>query len=144
MEALNLLESRPLVESKESATESKRSYWYNLLKEFEQSGLTQKQFSELHGLKLKTLSRWKNKFKRTEKKSSRRNQGVKLKEMVKAQEPVNFLSLELSEPIKLEENHLVDKMVFRHASGFILELEARSNKDLFKSGLLMLMELTRC
>lgn len=144
MEGLNVLESRPLVEPKESATESKRSYWFNLLKEFDQSGLTQKQFSELHGLKLKTLSRWKNKFKRSEKKSSRRKQDVKLKERVKAAEPVNFLPLELSDEIKLAENHWVDKMVFRHTSGFTLELEARSNKELFRSGLLMLMELTRC
>jgi hypothetical protein len=141
MEALNLLEPTQLAESKESATKSKRSYWFNLLNEFEASGLTQKQFSELHGLKLKTLSRWKNHFKKTKKKSSKRNE---LKEIVKAQEPIDFLSLELSEPIKVEEKALVDKIVFRHGSGFTLEFEARSNKDLFKNGLLMLLELTRC
>lgn len=144
MEALNLLEEKQPIELKESATESKRSYWFNLLKELETSGLTQKQFSELHGLKLKTLSKWKNHFKKAKKKSSKRKQGNKLKEMVKAQEPVNFLSLELNEPIKVEEKNLVDKIVFRHESGFILEFEERSNKDLFKSGLLMLLELPRC
>ena len=76
MEELNLLEAKQSIELKESPTESKQSYWFNLLKEFEASGLTQKQFSELHGLKLKTLSKWKNHFKGTKKKSSKENKEV--------------------------------------------------------------------
>jgi hypothetical protein len=60
VEELNLLEAKQSIELKGSSTESKRTYWFNVLKELERSGLTQKQFSELHGLKLKTLSRWKN------------------------------------------------------------------------------------
>jgi transcriptional regulator with XRE-family HTH domain len=143
MEELNLLEAKKSIVLKGSPTESKRSYWFNLLKEFEESGLTQKQFSELHGLKLKTLSRWKNKFKRTKEKSSKRKEVCKLKETINAEEPINFLSLELSERIKVEEKSL-DKIVFCHESGFRLEFEERSNKELFRSGLLMLLELTRC
>jgi hypothetical protein len=144
MEERDVLEARPLVESKESAIESKRFYWFTMLKEFDQSELTQKQFCELHGLKLKTLNRWKNHFKGVQKKSSKRKEAVKVKRPVKPGESVNFLSLELSEPIKVEEKCLFDKIVFRHESGFILELEERGNKDLFKSGLFMLLELTRC
>lgn len=144
MEALNLLEPTQLVESKKSPTESRRSYWFNLLKEFEGSGLTQKQFGKLHGVKSNTLSKWKNDFERAKKKYPKKRQPVKLKEEKKEQERVNFLSLELNEPIKVEEKILVDKLVFRHESGFTIEFEERSNKDLFRSGLLMLLEVTRC
>jgi transposase-like protein len=91
-----------------------------LLKEFEVSGLTQKEFAKLHGVKTNTLSKWKMLLK-GKKKYPKKRQPVKFKEEKHEQEPVNFLSLELSEGIKLEEKVLVDK-----------------------SGLFMLLELTKC
>jgi hypothetical protein len=145
MEELNVLEAKQTVEGKqETAKESKRSDWLNRVREFDKSGLTQKKFCELQGLRPNALSRWKNRFKKANKKFLKESQAGKLKCEGKSQESVNFLSLELSDETKLGKKVYSDKIVFRHGSGITLELEESSNKALFRSGLLMLLELTRC
>lgn len=143
MEKLSVVESKEASIERGKASESRRAYWYNLLKEFERSGLAQKQFAELHGVKSTRLSKWRSYFKKLKNKSSEKGLLSQAKESVELVEPINFLSLELSEGIEVEKK-LLDKIVFRHESGFTLELEARSNKELFRSGLLMLMEIVRC
>jgi transcriptional regulator with XRE-family HTH domain len=145
MEELNVLEAKQTVERKQvGAKESKRSYWLNRVREFDKSGLTQRKFCELHGLRPNALSRWKNRFKKPKGKFLKESQEGKLTCEAKNQESVNFLSLELSDETKLGKKVYSDKIVFRHESGITLELEESSNKGLFRSGLLMLLELTRC
>lgn len=148
MEETTIFEPKILSESQETPIESRRIYWRKLLKSFERSGLTQKQFAEQHGVKPNTFSKWKRNFEKTEKKFSKEKRTNKVKEKVKLAEPIDFLPVELTDKIKsteiVGEKILSDKILFRHESGFTLELAEGSNKALFKSGLLMLMELSRC
>lgn len=143
MEELNELEANPTLERKQGSPKRlKRSDWLTRVREFEKSGLTQRKFCELHGLRPNTLSKWKSRFKKPKKKILKESREGKLEE--KHQESVNFLSLELSDETKLGKKIYSDKIVFRHGSGITLELEENSNQALFKSGLMMLLELTRC
>lgn len=148
MEELNAIELKEGVELKETRSEGSRKYWLNLVDEFNQSGLSQKAFAELRGIKPKSLSKWKNDFNKSNRKTCKKRKSVKSKEQEKTQESVNFLSLELTDKNPsteiLEEKIVSDKILFRHRSGFTLELASGSNQELFKAGLLMLMELSQC
>ena len=124
---------------------AKERYWENIVKAHKRSRLTQKKFCELNGLKQKTLSRWKSYFQKGKSKSLKQKVLIKSEGAPKQEESLNFLSVELLDPMKLKEPEVkADKLVFYHRSGFKVELEERSNLELFKLGITILMELSGC
>lgn len=115
-------------------------YWREKVNEHKRSGLSQAEFARKHGLKAKTLGRWKSRFEKTKKKK------VTLKTAKAVKKPAatvgNKLAVALIQQKKASGSALTRKVELKHASGFSIVLDSHTDEAVLKKVLRSLAEIT--
>jgi len=141
------------MESSEKKVESRlerRTYWMGVVKAYEKSGLSQREFAKLRGEKAHLISQWRSRFLKegilVEGELSKPLNGKN-----KSEEGLNFLSVELKDEraVKAAEpfegsSDIEKVLVLIHKNGFKVEYVEHNNKGLMRKVLNLLLEVTGC